>query len=314
MPGMSSMETTPVATGWVRWHRHPPNAVAAVRADAASAEAWTIFWKEQRPDSRCWDNAPPDMRRVMDSHWRALASTLPPATTVIDIGCGAGAVGRELLSWRPDLSITGIDIAAILLSIEPRILLLPDTPMESLPFADRSFGAVVSQFGYEYGRTAEAAREIARVLVPGAPLSFLVHHSESPIVADSHLLLRALDQLVGAPFREAFLSGQAALLQQRLAALCRDCPGQRIVEQAARGLCVRINGPEVERAAVWNAVVSALGPERFMLRSLTASCVAPDKLTNWLEPLTEGFAIHSPSILRMGGGKPLAWKIEGRRR
>jgi SAM-dependent methyltransferase len=232
---------------------------------------------------------------------------------IIDVGCGAGAVGRELLSWRPDLSITGIDIAAILPSLEPRIQLLPVTQMESLPFADRTFGAAVSQFGYEYGRTAEAAREIARVLVPGAPLSFLVHHSESPIVADSRLLLRALDQLVGASLREAFLSGQAALLQPRLAALCRDSPGQRIVELAARGLCVRINDPEAERAAVWNAVVNTLAPEQFMLRSLTTSCVAPDELTHWLEPLTEGFAIHSASILRMGVGKPLAWKIEGRR-
>ena len=311
---MCSMKTTPVAAGWARWHRHPPDAVAATRADTASAEAWTIFWREQRPDSRCCDNAPPDMRRALESHWRALASTLPPGTTVIDVGCGAGAVGRELLSWRPDVSITGIDIAAILPSPEPRIQLLPDTPMESLPFADRSFGAAVSQFGYEYGWPGEAAREIARVLVPGAPLSFLVHHSESPIVADSHLLLRALDQLVGAQFGEAFLSGQAALLQQRLAALCSDCPGQRIVEQAARGLLVRINAPEAERAAVWNAVVSALAPERFMLRSLTASCVAPNDLTGWLEPLTKGFAIHSASIVRMGGDKPLAWKIEGRRR
>ena len=310
---MSSVKTFPVAAGWTRLHRHTP-AAAAARTDPESAEAWTIFWREQRPDSRCCANAPADMRQALDSHWRSLASTLPPGINVIDIGCGAGAVGRELLSWRPDLSITGIDIAAILSSPDPRIQLLPDTPMESLPFADRTFGAAVSQFGYEYGRTGEAAKEVARVLAPGAPLSFLVHHSESPIAADSRDNLRALDQLTGAPLREAFISGQAAVLQQRLAALCRDCPGQRIVEQAARGLCVRINDPDPERAAVWNAVVSALAPEQFMLRSLTASCVAPDELTNWLEPLTEGFAIHSASILRMGGGKPLAWKIEGRRR
>jgi ubiquinone/menaquinone biosynthesis C-methylase UbiE len=253
------------------------------------------------------------MRRALDAHWRTFASSLPDEATVLDIGCGAGAVGRELLSWRSDLSITGIDFASILPSRERRNQLLPDTPMESLPFADRRFRGVVSQFGYEYGKSAQAAREIARVVVPDGQLSLLVHHQDSPIVIDSDRNLRAMEQLTGARLQAAFMSGSPAELEQQLFSIRRDCPGERIVEQAAEGLHRRINGDAAERAQVWRALVDALAPELVMAKSLQAACVAPDDLAEWLSPLIDGFELMPPSTLRMSG-KPLAWKIEGRRR
>ena len=237
------------------------NPATTARADRASADAWTIFWREQRAESRCCANAPADIRRALDGHWRAFAASLPPAANILDIGCGAGAVGRELLFCRADLRITGIDFAAIPPSRDPRNELLPDTAMESLPFADRSFRAVVSQFGYEYGRSGEAAREIARVLVPGAHLSFLVHHQGSPIVVDSDRNLRAIEQLTGARLQAAFMSGIPAALEQILSSIRDDCPGEYIVEQAAAGLHRRINGNAAERAHVWQAVVDALTPQ-----------------------------------------------------
>jgi SAM-dependent methyltransferase len=54
---------------------------------------------------------------------------------------------------------------------------------EHLVFADGSFDAVVSQFGYEYGRTHKTARQLARVLAPAARFSFIVHHAGSTVVA-----------------------------------------------------------------------------------------------------------------------------------
>ena len=55
--------------------------------------------------------------------------------------------------------------------------------MEELPFADQRFGAVVSQFGFEYSRRDPAAGEIARVLRPGGAMSLLVHHAASAVLA-----------------------------------------------------------------------------------------------------------------------------------
>jgi ubiquinone/menaquinone biosynthesis C-methylase UbiE len=313
MPRLSSAGSIAIghAALYDRWQQ-PRRPMEVPQADRASAEAWTIFWQEQGAGSRCGINAPSDMRAALDSHWREFASTLPPAATVLDIGCGAGAVGQDLLSWRPGLCITGIDIASV--PSDPRMELLPDTPMESLPFADRCFGAVVSQFGFEYGRVSEAAREIARVLIPHAPLSFLVHHSDGPIIADCKRHRRALEQLTGAPLRAAFMSGTPAALEHVFSIIRRDCPGERIVEQAARGLAIRITGDVAERAAVWDAVVDALAPEQVMAKALEASCVAPGDLKRWLEPLMEAFELKTPSVLRIGAGGPLAWKIEGRRR
>jgi len=313
MPGMNSMKTIPVAAAWDRWHQPQPVAPLP-RTKTELAEAWTIFWGEQQAESRCCANAPADMRRVLDSHWRAFASALPSGVRILDIGCGAGAVGRELLSWRADLRITGIDFAGIPPSRDPRNELLSDTPMDSLPFAAQSFRAVVSQFGYEYGRSGEAAREIARVVVPGGLLSFLVHHKESPIVIDSDRDLRAIEHLTGARLQAAFMSGIPAALEQQLSSIRDDCPGERIVEQAAGGLHARINGDANERALVWSAVVDALTPELAMAKSLNANCVAPDELADWLGPLVEGFQLNPPAAVRMASGKLLAWKIEGRRR
>jgi hypothetical protein len=99
---------------------------------------------------------------------------LLPMTRAIDLGCGAGAVGQVLRAEKPTLHVTGIDIANVPRSGDPQVELMPETAMESLPFADGAFGAAASQFGYEYGKPEIAAKEIARVhfrswsIIPGS--------------------------------------------------------------------------------------------------------------------------------------------------
>jgi len=281
---------------------------------AASAEAWTMFWQEQGASSRCCANAPPDMRQALDDHWRSFAITLPSGSTVLDIGCGAGAVGRALLAAQPHLRVIGVDLATLPPSEDRRIEIRSNTPMESLDFAAGSIDAAVSQFGYEYGNTAQAAAAIARGLVPGAPISFLVHHSESPINADRGMHLRALEQLCGTELQAAFMSGDADLLDRKLSLLRQQCPGLAIVEQAARGLSARVRNNHAQRAAVWDAIAEALAPEIIMLNALKASCVAPRELEQWLGPLVERFEIKPPTTLTMRSGDPIAWIIEGSRR
>ena len=150
---------------------------------ARGADAWTAFWAD--PDqSRCAAGAP-EIWHVLTKHWSSFARALAPGTRILDLGCGACAVGRLLVGARFDLHVTGIDAAGIPLATYPRIAVLSHTAMEALPFTEPVFGAAVSQYGFEYSRTEVAAREIARVLAPGANLSFLVHHADSAIVAAS---------------------------------------------------------------------------------------------------------------------------------
>ena len=276
------------------------------------AEAWTSFWQEQK--AGCLAFAPGYLRWGLEDHWLSFAGLLSPATRVIDIGCGSGAAAKSLLAAKRHLRVVGVDLADLDEQNEPNFELIPRTPMESLPFAASSFGAAVSQFGFEYGDTKQAAKELARVLSPGARLSLLVHHSESPIVAGAGSHRRALDGLTGSGLHAAFMSGEAAVLDRHLALLRQHCPQERIVDQAAQGLRNWIGSDAGRRTQVWHAVIDALAPEQIMLEALETCCVSPGELQGWLAPLTERFEIAPPSTLLMGGGRPLAWRIAGRRR
>ena len=113
------------------------------------AQAWTAFWQEQGGDSRCLASVHSEVRRALDDHWSSFAAAMVPAASVLDIGCGSGTVARALLTARDDLRITGIDLASLPAPSDRRVALLPETPMERLPFADACFDAAASQFGFE---------------------------------------------------------------------------------------------------------------------------------------------------------------------
>ena len=275
------------------------------------AAAWTQFWLEQGPGSRCLEKASAEFHRVLEDHWQFFATAIPKGARVLDIGCGAGQVARSLALARADLRTVGIDYAEIPGGRDAPIQILSGTPMEKLPFQDASFGAAVSQFGYEYGDTHEAATELARVLAAGAPFSFLVHHSESAILTDCRAHLAALDDLIGERLGTLFMSGDAIALEQEMTQLRRRHQGESIIDQAAQGLRRHIGGSELHRAQIWRAVTDALAPAHVLEVALAKCRVAPGELESWLLPLREMFEIKAPSVVRLGDGKPMAWKIEG---
>src|SRR6185369_3960633 len=114
---------------------------------ARDRDAWTQFWADST-QSRCSGGAPEIWQSLL-RHWVMFSESLPHGARVLDLGCGAGAVGRMLLASRGDLRVTGVDAAKVPRSKHAQMELLSETDMESLPFDDGSFTAVVSQFGYE---------------------------------------------------------------------------------------------------------------------------------------------------------------------
>jgi SAM-dependent methyltransferase len=282
-------------------------------SSTTAAEAWTLFWSEQRPDSRCLARSP-ELCECLDAHWRAFASTLSPSARVIDLGCGAGAVGRALRSAEPRLHVTGIDIAQIPTSREQMFELLSNVAMESLPFADGTFGAAVSQFGYEYADPDLASKEIARVLVAGASISFLIHHPEGPIVRAMRLHRRAIEGLCGLHVQAAFLGGNGNALAERIAMLKREFSNDAVVEQAERGLHTHVGKDEFGRLQVWKAVVEALAPELVMLDSLDLCCTDQRDIEDLVTPLADDFDLQRGKSLRTRLGEPIAWIVDGVRR
>ena len=125
---------------------------------------------------------------------------------------------------------------------------------ESLPFADASFDAVVSQFGFMFfDDRVQALREMMRVLRPGGRLAVAVCDSldHSPgYSAFATLLERLFGDAVANAFRAPFVLGDAALLRS----LC-DQAGVDRAEVAPHAGLVRFASiaalVSAERACAW---------------------------------------------------------------
>lgn len=278
---------------------------------ARTREAWTTFWQEPG-QMRCIAGAP-DISHTLDAHWAAFAASLSPNARTLDLGCGAGAVGRALLLARRDITITGVDFAKIPLTLQPHLELLSDVAMESLPFADASFAAATSQFGFEYSQTSRTAGEVGRVLAPRAPFCFLVHHAGSAVVAASRARLNALLVFLGERMRTAFCTGEAAFAAW-MSDLQNAYPHDGLVAELAHAMPPRVTRPQRERLAIWTAVEDALAPELCLVRALDACCVAPSELERWTAPLRDACDLKAASVVQDASGLPLAWRIEGIRR
>jgi SAM-dependent methyltransferase len=281
----------------------------AAQSHELTRSAWTLFWADSA-QSRC-ASGNPVIWQALQHHWSSFACTLPPSARVLDLGCGAGAVGRLLLAARADLRITGIDSARVPGSNHPQLALLSDTRMESLPFGNQSFGAVVSQFGYEYSQVDAAAGEIGRVLAPGAKLSMLVHHAQSAIVCASRQRLSAVAAFLAPAVRDAFRSGDAPGLRAEMSLLIQQYPDDALIAELARALPSRVSWARERRVSTWEALEDALAPESCVSKSLHASCVEAPRIGEWLVPLNAICKLAPVDILREPDGTPIAWRTEG---
>ena len=284
----------------------------ASRGPGHAKNAWTAFWQEPG-QSHCVAGAP-QIWRVLHRHWAAFAATLGSRRRVLDLGCGAGAVANLLLEARDDVELTGIDFARIPLTLHPQIELLSDTAMERLPFADGSFGAAVSQFGFEYSEIDQAVREMARVLDHEAKFSFLVHHADSSIVANNRARLNALVAVLSPAMRAGFCGGDAVAFNAQMSALKARHSHDSLVDQLSKCLPARMGRPSMERIALWKAIEEAVAPELCLAESLNACCVMPEELDDWLAPLRHAFQLQTPSVLREPNGTPIAWQFQGSHR
>ena len=108
---------------------------------------------------------------------------LPPGPCrLLDVACGTGNLAlpaARRLAALPGSSVTGIDIAPNLVvqareraAAEALSIAFDEGDAEALPYADRSFDAVVTMFGAMFAPRPEVvAAELARVLRPGGLLA-----------------------------------------------------------------------------------------------------------------------------------------------
>ncbi|MBV8366253.1 MAG: methyltransferase domain-containing protein, partial [Candidatus Eremiobacteraeota bacterium] len=132
-----------------------------------------------------------------------LAARVPPVAqmSVLELACGTGVLTAKLAGALPadaritatDLNEAMIDIARAKLGADERIS-WQSVDATTLPFADRSFDAVVCQFGVMFfADRRKALREALRVLRPGGWIIFNVWDrlARCPVFAAADEQIRA---------------------------------------------------------------------------------------------------------------------------
>lgn len=186
------------------------------------------------------------------------AAGLGPGQRVLDVACGTGALTLAAAQQVvPGGAVTGLDASPEMLAVARRKR--PDLEWregraESLPFADASFDAVVSQFGLMFFDDPVAGlREMWRVLRGGGRLAVAVcdaiDHSPG-YAALAGLLERLFGKPVADAFRAPFLLGD----ETRLLELCSGAGivGASVARSAGTVRFASIDAlVATERACAW---------------------------------------------------------------
>lgn len=184
-------------------------------APEAGHAAWTRYWQ----DGNCasCDNAEgTGSPEWAWDEWRRCFASCPPGGTIVDLGCGNGALLRRAASlpeWRQaGQRLLGFDLAEILTDPPlPGLRLLGGIAMENLPLSDASADIVVSQFALEYSDRERSIAELMRILRKGGRFLLLLHVGDSRIVQRASRQAAALEQL--------FASGLPQVLDGAMAAI-----------------------------------------------------------------------------------------------
>ena len=202
-------------------------------------QAWGDFWAQDprhkapagagaNGGGGCLPGQWSGIEAAQKAAWHGFAEHIAEAARVLDLATGDARALAWLREVRSDLVLLGVDLAEQLPPAPAGITTQGGVPMEALPFDDGFAGAVISQFGFEYGDVARTAAQIARVLMPGGQVGLMVHRGDGPILAHNLQRKAAI----------AWLLEDQAVLTTLSKALTSPQGGSAIAAQVATALAV----------------------------------------------------------------------------
>ena len=181
-----------------------------------------------------------------------------PGDRVLDVACGTGVLACAAAARTgPAGRVTGLDANPDMLAVARRksgAINWKDGRAEALPFADATFDAVVSQFGFMFFDDQPGAlREMMRVLRPGGRLAVAVWDDldHAPGYA---MLARLLEELFGRQIADTFRAPFVLGDETKLREIC-NAAGLMNADILFRGGTLRFASLEdmfsTERACIW---------------------------------------------------------------
>jgi len=223
--------------------------------------AWDEYWRLSRESSALKGGGPLD--EVLARFWdRVLGRSMAAGARLLDIACGNGSVTAAAVGTGTEsdgaIEVFGIDraeeaVRAYSARFPAGVGVACDA--RRLPFPDRCFGIVASQFGIEYAGEA-AFGEAARVTAPGGLFAAVIHRMEGAIHRECAASAAAIERVAASGIlpaaREVFRRGAAASRGQGSRAAFREADARlaiavRQVEAVLAEQGARVAGGTVQR-------------------------------------------------------------------
>lgn len=166
-----------------------------VLASEPPVNLWELFWADAGLHG-CTACFPDSARSSLEAQWRRYFRALE-GTSVLDIGTGRGAVlayAASILGSDSQVTLTGVDLTQSLPVAPSWMRFRGGVDAASLPFFNRSFDHVTSQFGIEYSNFEAALTEAARVCARS--MKMLVHAADGVITRQNGLQAEQVDWLL----------------------------------------------------------------------------------------------------------------------
>ncbi len=290
--------------------------------------AWDQFWTSGT-GTGCAPNLTKLGHNPLETAWREFAKCLPRKAKVIDLATGDGTVLGWLRQVRRDLKLVGVDYATVLPFAPAGITLKPGISIEHLPFADASFDAVTSQFGFEYACHVKAAAELARVLKSNGSARLIVHHRDGAFVRHNAERAEALIWASGpgvmerakslASARAAIAISTPSFFRQQVGDAMRQFPRQPVATEFTTAVYqILERGLRDGPGQCLGALAELQWKAEAELQRIEALCAAAcdgEEIGDVASVLRKaGIVISSPTVIVTApGGSILAWLLEGKR-